>query len=386
MNPKVYFDGGAVYCAAGDQIEALWQCMATGQRNLADLPCPAFDTWPWPQVFMVEEPAAAALKVDRKLLRTMEKQAKLGMYGAALALRDSPLLALEDKSRFGLYLGLPTVDEPVPPWELMQSMHDNGDTQFTSEILHREIPAFFGLSTLNSNVCAQIAGTFGMTGAIGAYSPFADAGLQAIIEAALSIINGENTVTLAGGISAKVNPLLMLQYEHFGWTKDLARIPGEGAAYVLMHGNADTIHSGLTQRICLASYARGFVASPEIEAQVQKTVLQTALAKAGLSAKELDWILPNAINANETAVLQELSEHAALVFGNSADVCGALGAAGPVVNILLAMHAMQQQKRLCFHQSAAAQTEQSHPIKHVLVTASGPEGQYVAVILSLELP
>ena len=381
IKPKVYFESGAAYCAAGDNIEAIWQRMAAGQLNLSDLPCPAFDSWPHPQVFLVEEPSAAWLKIDRKLLRTMEKQAKLAMYGATLALRDSSALAKEDKSRIGLYLGLPTVDEPVPPWPLMQTMHESGDLHFDSEVMHREIPAFFGLSTLNSNACAHISGTYGMTGSMGVYSPFADAGLQAAIEAALSIINGENEMALVGGVSPKINPLLLLQYEHFGWINDAARIPGEGAAFVILNST-----SNAACRVFLGGYARGFVDSAAEAETVQTAVLQAALAMARISANEVDWIFPCALCATECGALQTLTGSADLPLCSSADICGSLGPAGPVLNLLLAVHGMQHQKRLRFNQSGTALTEERGALKHALVTATGPEGQYVAVILSAELP
>lgn len=380
MNPTVYFDSGTVYCAAGNRIETVWQHLADGQRNLSALPCPAFDNWPWPQVFTVEEPTPGMMNIDRKLLRTMEKQAKLALYGATLAMKDAPNLIGEDKSRTGLYLGLPTIDEPVPPWSALQSLHEGGDQGSLSEVFHREIPPFFGLSQLNSSACAHIAGTFGMTGAMGAYSPFADAGLQAIIEAALSIINGENDAALAGGISAKINPLLLLQYEHFGWTQETARVPGEGAAYVILNtvGNA-------ARRIRLSGYSRGFADNALQPETVQTKILQRALAMAEITAADLDWILPGVLSATEHSALQALCGSTELPLACSAEVCGSMGPASPVLNLLLALHGMHHQKRLRHNKPGVAHTEEQLLLRHALVTATGPEGQYVAVILSAEL-
>ncbi|WP_460842513.1 beta-ketoacyl synthase N-terminal-like domain-containing protein [Noviherbaspirillum agri] len=373
MKRTVYIEDGGACCAAGERIEAIWRHLASGTRVLSDLPCPAFAGWPWPRVFTMEEPSAAELDVDRKLLRTMEKQAKLALRGAGLALRDSALFGVYEKSRIGLYLGTPTVDEPVPTWSSLEALHEGGQEASLSEVFLRETPPFTGLSQLNSSACAHIAGTFGMTGAMGAYSPFADAGLQAVIEAALSITSGENDVALAGGVSPKINPMLVLQYDHFGWTADEERIPGEGAAFILLDGSGRG-----KRRIRLSGYARGFSTG----GQGQRGVLQRAFDMAGISAGDLGWILT--CDGGDHGVLQSLYGGASLPLGGCQDATGALGPAQPILNLLLAQHGMRENKRLLRGQSGSPHSEQDACINHALITAVGPEGQYVAVILSTE--
>lgn len=373
MKRTVYIEDGGACCAAGEHIEAVWRHLAQGTRALSDLPCPAFEGWPWPQVFAIEEPSAAVLNVDRKLLRTMEKQAKLALRGAGLALRESTAVEQADKHRIGLYFGTPTVDEPVPTWSSLEALHEGGSEARLADIFLRETPPFTGLSQLNSSACAHIAGTFGITGAMGAYSAFADAGLQAVIEGALSITSGENDVALVGGVSQKINPMLLLQYDHLGWTADKARIPGEGAAFVVLDGSAKG-----TRRIRLSGYARGFSTG----GHGQRAVLQRAFDMAGISASDLGWILSG--DSADRAVLQSLYGGAGLPLGGCQDASGALGPAEPVLNLLLAQHGMRQKKRLLRGQFGEAHSEQDACISHALVTAAGPEGQYVAVILSTE--
>lgn len=379
MKTNVYIDGGAAVCAAGGDVASIWSAMAAGERNLSPLPCPAFDTWPWPEVFLASEPSAADLNVDRKLLRTMEKQAKLTLFGAAAALAACPLAAGADMSRIGLYLGLPTVDEAIPPWPLLKAMHEARTTRFDSEMLHREVPAFFGLSTLNSNACAHIAGTFGMAGSMGAWSPFADAGLTAAIEGALSICNGENMEALVGACSPKINPLLLLQYEHLGWHGQPQRVPGEGVAFLTLGASSRS-----TLPVRLSGYARGFIGADIKAAQVITSVLETALAMACITAHQLDWVLPGVGCDAEMAVLAHLAEDTPLARGCSAQACGSLGPAAAVLNLLLAAHAIRAGKRLHYCAPGQPQPEQQVRVRHVLVSARGPEGQYAAVIVSAE--
>lgn len=373
MKRTVYIEDGGACCAAGEHIDAVWRHLAQGTRALSALPCSAFDGWPWPQVYTTGEPSAADLEVDRKLLRTMEKQAKLALRGAGLALKDSTVMLHNDRSRIGLYLGTPTVDEPVPTWSSLEALHAEGNAASLAGIFLRETPPFTGLSQLNSSACAHIAGTFGMTGAMGAYSPFADAGLQAVIEAALSIGCNENDAALAGGVSPKINPMLLLQYEHFGWTADAARVPGEGAAFVLLDGSG---HG--SRRVRLSGHARGFTSG----GSGHRSVLQRACDMAGISAPDIDWVLT--CDSGDHAALQALYGGEALPLGGCQDATGALGPAQPILNLLLAQHGMRKSMRLLRRQPGTAHVEQPACINHALITAAGPEGQYAAVILSAE--
>ncbi|HVK94752.1 MAG TPA: beta-ketoacyl synthase N-terminal-like domain-containing protein [Noviherbaspirillum sp.] len=379
MKRKAYLDGGATYCSAGIHIETIWQHLVSGQRALSELPCPAFDSWPWPQVFTVEEPSFKTLNVDRKLLRTMEKQSAVALYGATLALRDSAVLGDYDKSRVGLYMGLPTVEDPAPTWSSLQMLHENGGRVGIAEACLRETPPFFALTQLNSSACAHIAGTFGMTGAMGAYSPFSDAGLHAVIEAALSLHESENDAALVGGVSQKINPLLLLQYEHLGWTKDPTRIPGEGAAFVVLNTEAKGTH-----RIWVSGYARGFI-SDDFMPDAYAHILRQALSMASIDAADLDWMLADAESAGELAALRALYGAADIPLGGCRQACGVLGPAEPIVNLLLAEHGMHHGKRLCIRGADGLLTEELQPIRHALICTRGPEGQYVVVILSAEL-
>jgi len=377
MNRKAYIDGGAAYCAAGHHVDTIWQHLVAGTRMLSDLPCPAFDGWPWPRVFTVEEPSVKTLNIDRKVLRTMEKQSLLALYGATLALRDSSVLKNHDKSRIGLYMGLPSVEDPAPTWSSLEALHESAGRCSIAEVCLRETPPFFALAQLNSSACAHIAGTFGMMGAMGNYAPFADAGLHAVIEAAQSIVEGENDAALVGAVSQKINPLLLLQYEHLGWTQDVTRIPGEGSAFLVLSTNASE------KRISISGYTRGFVGNASLAPTIYAEVLKRVVATAGIAVADIDWILSSANEEPEIAALQTLYGAAQVPLGGCCDVCGTLGPAEPVLNLLLAVHGMNQGKRLC-RDATGRHIEESLPVRHVLLTARSPQGQYVAVIISAE--
>ncbi|RYD90601.1 MAG: hypothetical protein EOP50_15720, partial [Sphingobacteriales bacterium] len=239
---NVFIEPGATVSAMGVGADALWQALINGVAPADPAPCAVYDGWPWPYVFIAPEPGASELGVDRKILRTMEKQAKLALYGACLAVEASQNMQdkLIEPAHRGLYLAIPTIDEAVPPWSLLEALGQeatNGQ-QFnelnSAEFLLREIPAFFGLSTLNSNACAHISARFGLMGAMGAYSHFSDAAFQALIDAAESVRNGENQLALVGAVSPKVNPQLLVQYDYWGWDQRPTRVPAEASAFVVV--------------------------------------------------------------------------------------------------------------------------------------------------------
>lgn len=383
---QVFVEPGSIYCSAGNNVSSLWQAIVNNQQDLTALPCPAYDTWPWPQVFLVEEPGASELGVDRKILRTMEKQAKMALYGAALAVQQ--VEALSNKSissaKKGLYLALPTVDESVPPWSLLETLHEVSTTPTkpielsSSEFLQREIPAFFGLSTLNSNACAHISACFDLTGAMGAYSPFADAAFQALIDATGAVAQGENSLALVGGVSSKVNPQLLLQYEHWGWDKLPSRIPAEGASFVVVTADKNP------GAVCVSGFARGFIGNSADASENYKQLIGQALTNANITAADIDWFLPYATSGEDIQAVYALGAKESLPILLSESCMGFSGASGPLVNVNLALHGLQQQKYLVNTRNNREVQENAGALRHVALSAAGPEGQYLVVILSKE--
>ena len=385
---KVFIEPGALVHAAATGVNALWLALEEGRIPQEPLPCPAYESWPWPEVFAVAEPGAPELGVDRKILRTMEKQTKLALYGACLATDASP--RLQDKQHKptgrGLYLALPTVDEAVPPWSLLETLQQESaqPTQppelASAEFLLREIPAFFGLSTLNSNACAHLSAQFNLRGAIGAYSPFADAAFQALIDAAESLRNGENHLALVGAVSPKINPQLLLQYNHWGWDRLASRVPAEASAFVLVDRQPSSTSATAAS---LSGYARGFIANPEQAASQRAALLQQAIMRAGLTMEDLDWFLAGDDGQAEQKALQLAGARTDLPVLFSEAWLGYAGPANPLINVNLALEGLQQQRLL---QGGVQQPLQSGAAKlrHIALSAAGPEGQYVVIVISQE--
>src|SRR5690606_16605351 len=221
----------AVYTATGTDPAALWEALVAGKDTSS--PCEHL-AGPWPpldNVFLVDDPDAATLGVHRRVLRTSEKQARMALYGARLALAGPAADGPVGGPDWGLYLGLPTVDEELLRLDALQRLHKiAGQPGEVAALYGREVPPFSGLSHLNSTAAAHISAAFGLMGAMAAYSPFSDAGLQALIDGVLSVAEGENEAAVIGAVSPKVHPLLFAQYENLGSN---GAAPGEGSAFLL---------------------------------------------------------------------------------------------------------------------------------------------------------
>ncbi|MFB7634051.1 beta-ketoacyl synthase N-terminal-like domain-containing protein [Streptomyces sp. NPDC056149] len=380
-----------LYTAAGTDPGDLWEALVAGKdtrRPVAELagPWPEFDA-----AYLVDDPDAATLGVHRRVLRTSEKQARMALYGARLALAGPAEAGPVGGPGWGLYLGLPTVDEELLRFSALEGLHRAaGSPAEVAALYGREVPPFSGLSHLNSTAAAHISAVFGLTGAMAAYSPFSDAGLTALIDGALSIAEGENEAALIGAVSPKVHPLLFVQYEELGWN---GAVPGEGAAFLLAEradGGPDRTDGPRAGAAApgarLAGYGRAFGAAEEDRAEALAEAVHTALEMAGTDADGIGWVLPDAAWTHTTARAQE----AALdrVFAGAAErpahftgerATGVLGPAHPLAHTLLALHGLAIGRRLVADGDAAR--EEPLPAPRALVLACGARGQVGAVVL-----
>lgn len=390
MTP-VYLGAPGLYCTAGSSPAALWQAMLGGTAPPRAIPGLG-DVWPRRQAFIVDEPPLERFGIDRKLLRTMEKQARLAVFGAGLSLEPMSGPSRDVGRRFGLYLGLPTINEEMPPMPALDQLSAWPDAAGLGALFLRETPPFSGLALLNSSACAHISATFGLTGAMAAFSPANDAGLQALIEAALSVAEGENDCALAGAVSPKVHPLLLLQQEKLHGKQ--AGCPGEAAAFLVLRREA-----GESGAVRLAGYHRAHAISENHRGYVLEAAIHRAIWMADLSTRDIDWILIDGAASRthplaQTAALERCFEKPS----DQLPVCcvekaiGATGPAEPLVHVLLALHGLAVGRRLCSGNGGdggdggdgVGWREENASPQHALVIACGMYGQVAVVVLSRE--
>lgn len=389
MKP-IYVVNSGLYCAAGDSAEAIWHSLAgaPGEAQAEDfsssLPCETVEEWNIDRAFCVNDPALKELAIDRKTLRTMEKQARMGLFAASLAMNCNAASSLSilqsyDAERIGLFLGLPMVEDPAPPWSALERFHESNGREGMEEICLQETLPFTGLAQLNSNLCSHVAATWNFRGAMGAFSASCDAGLQAIIEAAYAISEDDASAVLAGGVSQKINPFLLLQFEHLGWVGPQAKMPGEGAAFLVL---AKDKPAGTG--IFISGVARGFARNGLFAADDKRYVISQALNVAGLVPQQIGWAISALDDAAEVAARQSLMPHLENASFDLGAALGFMGPAAPVCAMGLALHGLQLGELLATSNVGTVISHADAALAHVMITAAGTEGQYVVVILSRE--
>jgi|GEM_PF-2082547 len=381
---RVAVASAGLYTVAGRTVSDLLASWQSGASLKSRLPFPG--GWlPHQEAYLVEEPDLRSQLYDRKAVRTMEKQALNAMAASIACVNTDTRFA--DPDRVGLYMGMPTVEEPLPSWQTLDNL--NNEATGLPGLLRgimESTPPMSGLVMLNSTACSHIASQFGITGTSRVFSPWADSGLEAAIEAAWSIVEGENDTVLVGAVAPTINPFLYLNYETqglLGFGKALP-MPGEGAAFVLLQagGNGQSPDSP----VYLSGYARLFEPDAEAAVSAPRRCMEEALKHAGLTPDDIGWILfdPHCGRSGPAA------EHEAVecVFGSHAPVfswhslCGYLGPAQPVLNIATAAEALREAWRIVADTADGHFTQQHFPLRHVLINASGCRGQFVSLVVS----
>lgn len=362
-----------LYSATGLGVEAVWEALRIGKKSTVPN---EFMFGPWseiPEVFAVPDPDASTLGIHRKALRTTVKQTRLAMYGAQLSLKG---ISDVGRPEWGAYLGLPMVLSPLlPQCDTADLGEVAQDPEKIAELYLRDIPPFFALTDSNNTVAGHIAILFGLTGPTSVYSPFSDAGMQALIEGALAVAEGDCETALVGAVSPSISPWLALQYDDLEWN---GAIPGEAAAFFSVGQSSDVVLTG---------YSRGFATSqnrPEVLAET----LRNALRMAELSVEDVGWILADSPWTDEVAHAQ----HAAIsgVFNDQAPVfsaeqaIGVTGPAQPLVHVLLARHGLLRGLRLLpanGNGDDAVAEESLSNNQAVVVLSCGVQGQVCAVVV-----
>jgi 3-oxoacyl-[acyl-carrier-protein] synthase II len=283
-------------------------------------------------------------------------------------------------------MGMPTVEEPVPSWDALAELGaDPSDRAAMLRTFLTSTPPMTGLLLLNSTACSHIASQSGATGATGVFSPWADAGMQALIEAAWSISEGDNDRALVGGSAPTLNPFLYMHYETQGLLElgDELPLPGEGAAFVALRvADADTP----ADAVCLTGYGRLFESDPSRAAAARRRCMEEALECAGVAPNEVDWVLfdPHCGRAGTSAELSALESlfDGLPPLGAWHSACGHLGPAQPVLNVAAAAEALRGGFRIVCDGAGHWMGRESLPLRHVLVNASGFEGQFVSLLVS----
>ena len=202
----------------------------------------------------LEDTDLKARNAGRVVRKTTERQSRWIIdvaVGSWQSYKESTAVSSQiNNQATGLFLGLGTIDcedDDAP------IAFDGTAKDYAASMLSNAKP-LAGLTLLNSTAASHIAQLTGIMGVNSVFSPFADAGAQAIIEAYFTIKEERCEQALVAAGSQKITPWYFLAYRDFIQSWDWpGAFPTESASALLathdkQHGDA-----------CLLSVKRSFV-------------------------------------------------------------------------------------------------------------------------------
>ncbi|AFU03189.1 beta-ketoacyl-[acyl-carrier-protein] synthase family protein [Nocardia brasiliensis] len=261
MGERVVVTGLGAVSALGNDPRTQWQALLRGESGVAPLRELAEHLT---LRAGVDRPLAAGRVhgidprdwiTDRKAARAMRLHTHMAFAAAGQALTSAKLhRGNMDGDATGITLGVTMIDYDVADLELAarRSRHEPGgfDIDRFCRTGWRAISPMVSIVMLNNATLCQIAMQYGIHGPNASFSPFGEAGGQAIGAAVRMLAEGDAAVMLAGGVSPRLNLAALQRLLYFGVvarTTDPAAascrpfdrdrtgtVPGEGAAVLVL--------------------------------------------------------------------------------------------------------------------------------------------------------
>jgi 3-oxoacyl-[acyl-carrier-protein] synthase II len=420
MDDHIVITGLGAVTAIGSNAPRTWHAVLSGQCGISSMTGLEGAGPPPPPAARVPGLSARDLGIGRKDARFLGKaglmllKASQEAFGHA-GLDERPLPA----DRIGFFAGMGAVD--ARPEDLGAAL--SGSLGPDGALSHarffadgyRAIHPLWPLSILNNIAFCQTAIHLDIRGENAVFSPYNDAGVQAVIEGAETLRRGHARAVIAAGVSERVTPFSMARAANSGLPTAPAAsrdapwrpfgrstpgtVPGEGAGALVLERHGDAEAGGAT---CLARMCgHGCVCEPEGEsgpptAAAVLGAMEAALTSAGLSFRDMDVLIAHGdgtgADRNEmealTALLQQRRGGPALFFSKAS--LGNLLAGAPVVDAVLAVSMISESgfppvlnpepqnpgglPMVCGGPVAP-------PVNRVMINSLGPGGQAVSFIL-----
>lgn len=364
MNNRVVITGTGLVSSLGLTVSETWEAMLAGRcgiKSIEGFDASGLDCRLAAQVCGL---GPSELAIHPRDSRIMDKHSYMLMKSGRDAFRqsrlDSKKIAPED---IGYYAGMGMVDynvEDLLP-SVLQTLDGKGHLDYDKfySSAYQQIHPLWPLSMLNNINFCQVAIDLGIKGENTTFSPHADSGMHAIIEAYNTIIEGKAKVVLAGGVSEKISPMSIARALWFGILakNNAACAPfSEGRPGTILGEGAGTLSLELQSTAnersvpCLAAIT-GYGASFGLDEKSGGTSIDAialsmkeAIKKAGLQPKDIGLIIAHGDGTygdkNETdAIHQTFADciQDTVVYSSKAALGNMLAGSSPV-DVILAIN------------------------------------------------
>ena len=229
-HPRIAITGVGLASPLGHSKDELFDALCQGQSAIDTIDRFPVDVFPCQVGAIVKDFKARDWVSNRKNLKLMSTAVRLGMAGVKRAWADAGLTSDSvDPERLGLFVGAGTAvgrtEDLIPAIRnaTVDNIFDTG--AFGAEGLHSINPLWL-LKGLSNNILGFASGDLNAQGPNQNYCNSGVSGLQAIGEAAWSLIEGTGDAIIAGGADSAVNPL---HFTGFGRLRALTTKKGPDA-------------------------------------------------------------------------------------------------------------------------------------------------------------
>jgi 3-oxoacyl-[acyl-carrier-protein] synthase-1 len=366
---NVVITGMGAVCAAGLEIETIWDAIQAGRDGVA--PIQQWDSTGWPAPVAGEVNVAPRILVeDRRLHKLIRRTDMFGLYAAGRALQSSGLLEYRQildeaaverfNDRTGVFAGSGggSYQNQYEFFPLLTEA--GGDLRVFGRELTATVNPMWLLRNLPNNVVCHIGIQYGLKGTNACITNHAVSGALAAAEAAAAIRAGEADRALTVGHDMPIEPETVLYYQRLGLLARHALQPfdarregtllGEGAAaFVLERADAAAARGAQVWGEYLgsgcASEASGLMSvRPDGEGVVH--AIHGALEDAGIQPEHVGMIVAHGNGTHQSDAAEAVAIRQ--VFGADAPpvtafkwAFGHLLAASGSIDIVLALAALR---------------------------------------------
>lgn len=300
---RVVVTGMGALTSVGLDLATTWQSLLAGQSGVRRIT--RFDVTDFPTQFAAEVQGFDPTRyMDFKEAKRMVRVSQLAMAATKEAVHASGLdFSAEDPTRIGIEIGTAIAGIDAIETQMM-TFQQRGPRAVNPTI----VPTILG----NSPAC-HIAISLGIKGPTNSPVAACATGIVAIGQALRQLQRGDLDIVLTGGSEAAVTPLAMVAFSRLGalstFNEDPARacrpfalgrdgtVMAEGAVVLVL----ETLHHAQERGAPILAEVLGYaltedayhIAAPDPSGEGAARAMASALADAGVSPPEVDYIAPH---------------------------------------------------------------------------------------------
>lgn len=315
MDDKVVITGAGLVTALGTSLSETWDALLSGESGIR--PITGFDAggFSCTAAAEVQGLGPGELNVHPRDSRIMDMHSYVLMKCSRDAFRQSELdRGSVRPGDIGFFAGMGMVDynvEDLLP-SVLKSLNKSGNVEYDRFFSqgYTDIHPLWPLSMLNNISFCQVAIDLGIQGDNTVFSPHADSGIHAVIEAYNAVAEKRSMAVLAGGVSEKVSPLSMARASLHGildtsgrmsgqWCRPFCKsrkgtVLGEGGGVVTLESDSSARARQVPRLASIAGYGASFEPGEETGCPSRRAIrlsMEKALGSADLAPSDIDVVI-----------------------------------------------------------------------------------------------